>query len=52
MEITKEDVQDAKKIANIFKSITDESKIMAIGYLSALKDKETADRCRRLQETG
>ena len=50
--MTKTDVEDAKKISEIFKSITDESKNMAIGYLSALKDKETADRCRRLQETG
>lgn len=43
---------DAKKIAEIFNEISDESKTMALAYLSALRDKEVADSERRLQETG
>lgn len=39
MEISKKDMEDEKKIPDIFKSSTDESKIMVIGYLSTLKDR-------------
>lgn len=43
-------VEDAKKISAIFSDISDESKTMAIVYLSALRDKEIADSGRQLQE--
>ena len=45
------DVSDAEKISNLFADISEESKTMAIVYLSALRDKEIADGGRRqLQE--
>lgn len=44
------DIEDAKKISDIFADISEESKTMAIVYLSALRDKEIADKSRQLQE--
>jgi len=44
--------KEAKEIANIFKDISEESKTMALVYLSALRDKEIADKARQLQEVG
>lgn len=45
-------LDDAKRIADIFKEISEESKTMALVYLSALRDKEMADSARQLQQTG
>lgn len=45
-------LDDAKKIAEIFKEISDESRTMALVYLSALRDKEMADSARQLQQIG
>lgn len=42
-------IEDAGKILNIFSDISEESKTMVLVYLSALRDKEIADR-GKLQE--
>lgn len=47
---SKKDIEDARKISSIFSDISEESKTMAIVYLSALRDKEIADSDRQLQE--
>lgn len=47
---SKKDIEDAKKISSIFADISEESKMMAIVYLSALRDKEIMDRDKQLQE--
>lgn len=49
---TKKEIEDAKKITFLFSSASEESKNMALGYLSALLDKEAADKAREkeLQE--
>ncbi len=47
---SKKDIEDARKISSIFADISEESKMMAIVYLSALRDKEIADRDKQLQE--
>ncbi len=39
----KKDIEDGKKIALVFSELSEESKTMAIVYLSALRDKELAD---------
>ena len=39
----KKDIEDSKKIALVFSELSEESKTMAIVYLSALRDKELAD---------
>lgn len=44
------DIEDANRIYVLFSGISEESKGMAIGYLSALRDKEIADKSRQLQE--
>ena len=41
--VTKQDIQDGKKIAELFAILSEENKNMAIVYLSALRDKELAD---------
>lgn len=50
MSGSKKDIEDAKKISSIFADISEESKTMAIVYMSALRDKEIADRSKQLQE--
>ncbi len=49
---TKKEREDAKKISLLFSNASEEGKIMALGYLSALVDKEAADKAREkeLQE--
>ena len=42
-ENLKKDIEDGKKIALVFSELSEESKTMAIVYLSALRDKELAD---------
>lgn len=44
MLIPRENFEDAKRISDIFSEISEESKTMAIVYLSALRDKEVAER--------
>lgn len=41
--LSNKDIEDGKKIAAIFTSLSEENKTMAIVYLSALRDKEIAD---------
>lgn len=41
--LTEKDIEDGKKISALFSNISDESKMMAIVYLSALRDKEIAE---------
>jgi hypothetical protein len=41
------DVEDGKRIADIFATLSEENKNMAIVYLSALRDKEIADSSKR-----
>lgn len=38
--ITKKDIEEGKKLNTIFENLTEEGKIMATAYLSALRDKE------------
>lgn len=44
------DLEDAGRIISLFADISEESKTMAVVYLSALRDKEIADRDKQLQE--
>lgn len=37
------DIEDGKRIVDIFATLSEENKNMAIVYLSALRDKEIAD---------
>ena len=37
------DIEEGKKISLIFSKLSEENKIMAMVYLSALRDKEIAD---------
>lgn len=41
------DAEDGKRIADIFATLSEENKNMAIVYLSALRDKEIADSSKR-----
>lgn len=41
--LTGKDIEDGKKISALFSNISEESKMMAIVYLSALRDKEIAE---------
>lgn len=41
--LTEKDIEDGKKISTIFSMMSEESKTMAMVYLSALRDKEIAD---------
>lgn len=41
------DVEDGKRIADIFATLSEENKNMAIVYLSALRDKEIADSSKK-----
>lgn len=43
MEKALKDIEDAKRLSMILSDISEESKTMAIVYLSALRDKEIAD---------
>ena len=42
-EERQKNIDDSKKIALVFSELSEESKTMAIVYLSALRDKELAD---------
>ncbi|MCI9081455.1 MAG: hypothetical protein HFI70_03875 [Lachnospiraceae bacterium] len=51
MDRTAKDIEDARKISNIFSEISEEGKMMAIVYPSAPLDREAADQNRQLQES-
>lgn len=51
MDVTNpKDIEDANKISSLFADISNESKVMVLAYLSALRDKELADETLQLQE--
>ena len=41
--MTEKDIQDGKKISELFAILSEDNKNMVIVYLSALRDKELAD---------
>lgn len=45
------DIEDGKRIVDIFANLSEENKNMAIVYLSALRDKEIADSYRTQKES-
>ena len=49
--LTEKDILDGTKISVFFSTLSDEGKAMAIGYLSALRDKEVSIEPKELQET-
>lgn len=44
---TNKDIEDGKKLNDLFEVLSDETKAMAIAYLSALRDKEIADSSKK-----
>lgn len=42
-KITEKDLEDGKKINELFLNLSEEGQIMVIAYMSALQDKEVAD---------
>lgn len=42
--LSREDMEEGKKINAIFENLSEEGKIMAVTYISALRDKETLAR--------
>lgn len=50
LDISTRDIEGVEKLSSLFVDISEESKMMAIVYLSALRDKEIADRDKQLQE--
>lgn len=50
MTDSKKDLENVKRIFDIFTDISKEGQIMAITYLSALRDKEILDRDKQPQE--
>lgn len=50
--LTSRDIDEGKRISILFSTLSEETKSMAIGYLSALRDKEVADsgKKKELQE--
>lgn len=49
--LSQKDIDDGKKIAEIFTTLSEENKNMAIVYISALRDKEIADSNKLLVNT-
>lgn len=49
---TSRDIDDGKKISALFSTLSEENKIMAIVYLSALRDKELADSKQQEKKQG
>lgn len=50
--VINKDIEDAIKIASIFLDLSEESKMMAIVYSSALRDKEIAEIGRNRKKEG
>lgn len=48
--LTEKDILDGTKISVFFSKLSDEGKAMAIGYLSALRDKEVSTESKEMQE--
>ena len=42
--LTDKDIKDGEKISMIFSNLSEENKTMAMVYISALRDKEIADK--------
>lgn len=42
-KLTNKEIDEGKKFATLFSSLSEENKMMAIVYISALRDKEIAD---------
>ena len=49
-KFTEKDINDGRRISEIFSKLSEENKNMAIVYLSALRDKEVADSDKKLCE--
>lgn len=49
---TDRDIADGKKISDLFSTLSEENKTMAIVYLSALRDKEIADSGKKKEMAG
>ena len=49
---TNREIDEGKKISALFSELSEESKTIAIVYLSALRDKEIADSGKRKKKTG
>ena len=47
LDISTRDIEGVEKLSSLFVDISEESKMMAIVYLSALRDKEIADKGRK-----
>lgn len=47
--LTDRDISDATRISVLFSTLSEESKTMAMVYLSALRDKEVVDSAREMQ---
>lgn len=45
--LSSRDIEDGRKIAEMFMCLSEENKTMAAVYLSALRDKEVADNAKR-----
>lgn len=41
--LTERDIKDAERISDLFADMSEESKNVALGYLSALRDKEVIE---------
>lgn len=49
LDVSTRDIEGAEKLSSLFADISEESKTMVLVYLSALRDKEIADKGRQLQ---
>ena len=49
---TSRDIDDGRRINDLFATLSDETKSMAIAYLSALRDKEIADSGKNKEMAG
>ena len=47
MEFTEKDIEEGKKLMQIYQQLSEIEKIMANVYLSALRDKEVADSTKK-----
>lgn len=45
--LTSRDIDDGKRISSLFATLSEETKTMAIVYLSALRDKEIVDSVKK-----
>lgn len=45
-QLTNKEIEDGRRISLIFSKLSEENKTMAMVYLSALRDKEVADKAK------